>query len=232
MKDQLSICFFRNSRNTRKLNNITKEFSHCELAENLDSPCYVHITKDSSLNDFKVFVHFWEIIKKYKETSMLNCGKLLTKEQAEAVLNWIRCYCNKEYFPDERDYCCISPGLKSLHGWGCKWLHTVMRHGGFGRHYGIHWYKIGPFDGEVQFIDKQDIKDKLSEEAKIKCLQLCPVFSLQIANKYVDDLPDQINPMLDDNWEYDVSAEPEEDNKRIGVRPKRPTIFDNLFLDA
>ena len=225
----ISITFFRNARNNRKLNNIIKKFSDYELTENLDDPCNVRITNESTLEDFKLFIYFWDIIKKYKETLMLNCGKLLTKEQTEDVLTWIRCYCNREYFPEKQDYCCISPGLKSLHGWGCKWLHTVMRHERFGRHHGIHWYKMGPFDGEIQYIDKQDIKDKLSEEAKIKCLQLCPMFSFNKVIHYVDELPNQIDPTIDDNWEYELSIFPEEYSKRIGVCPKQIEIFDTLF---
>ena len=151
----------------------------------------------------------------------------LTKEQAEAILSWIRCYCNCEYFPDQKDYCFISPGLKSLHGWGCKWLCSIIRHENFSMHNGIQWYKIGPFDGTVQYIDKQDIKDKLVEESKAKCLQLCPLFSLQKVFIYVNNLPDQIDPTNDENWEYEIS--PENKSKRIGVQPIETTVFDLLF---
>jgi len=228
MNHELTIRFFRNSRNAKKLENYLQSFTRCfDLAENLDKPSHIYITKDSTIDDMKLFNYFWGIVRKYKETSMLADGRLLTKEQAEAILSWIRCYCNCEYFPDQKDYCFISPGLKSLHGWGCKWLCSIIRHENFSMHNGIQWYRIGPFDGTVQYIDKQDIKDKLVEESKAKCLQLCPLFSLQKVFIYVNNLPDQIDPTNDENWEYEIS--PENKSKRIGVRPIETTVFDLLF---
>jgi len=229
MNAEIKLQFYRTSRNARKLKRIVQGFSIKHLPEELDEPCHIIINNQSSIEDFKSLVYFWGIIKKYKDTVMFANNRMLTREQTEGIFNWIRCYCNHEYFPDQQDYCCISPGFKDIHGWGCKWLHSIMRHGRFGRHKGVHWYRVGPFDGQVQFIDKQDIKDKLTAEADSKCLQLCPFFSLQKAFRYIDQLPDQIDPKVDMEWEYDSSEEPESKFEIIGVRPKQTGIFDLMF---
>lgn len=222
---EIKLQFYRTSRNTRKLKQITQDFSIKHLPKEIDDACYVTVDSQSDIEEFKLLAYFWGIIKKYKDAVMFTNDQMLTREQSEGVINWIRCYCNHEYFPDQQDYCCISPGLKHLHGWGCKWLHSIIRHGTFGKHCGIQWYKIGPFDGQVQFIDKQDIKDKLAAEADSKCLQLCPLFSLEKAFRYVDQLPGQIDPSIDVEWEYDLSEEPESKFEIIGVRPKKDLII-------
>jgi len=228
MAQQITINFFCNSRNAKKLKKITADFNACNIPDNLDDPCQINITKDSTVEDIKRFCYLWGIIRKYKETSMGADDRLLSREQAESIMNWVRCFCNRTYWPEQSDYCCISPGVKHLHGWSCKWLHSITRHGSFGRHDGLPWYKVGPFDGTIQYIDKQDIKDKLAAEADAKCLQLCPLFSIKRMSQYVDGLPDQIDPTVDDNWQYCEYDDNTEKGKIIGVEPKQITIFDLL----
>lgn len=229
MSHTITIKFYRNSRNARKIESIAKDFRHLDLTDDLNKPCQIHITKDSSIDDMKLFNYFWGIIKKYKETAIYANGKILTRKQAEDILNWVQCCSNREYFENQADYCCISPGIKHMHGWGCKWLHSILRHTRFGRHNGVHWYKIGPFDGKIQYIDKQAIKDKLTAEADSKCLSLCPLFSLEKAYRYVDLLPDQLDPEFDTEWEYENSSEPENKSEIIGVKPKSSGILDLMF---
>jgi len=219
MAHEITTHFYCTKRNARKLKGIAEDFSQCYLAEDSSEPCIVIINKESYPEDLKLFAYFWDIIRKYKTTAMYADEELLTREQTESILNWIRCYCNRECFDDQTDYCCISPGLKSLHGWGCKWLHSIMRHGRFGRHHGLPWYKVGPFDDNIQYIDKQAIKDKLEDEARVKCLRLCPLFSMEKAFQYVDLLPDQIDPKVDTEWAYDLSEDPENKFAALGVRP-------------
>jgi len=79
---------------------------------------------------------------------------------------------------------------------------------------------VGPFEDGIQQIDKQDIKDKLEAEAKEKCLQLCPMFSLRRMFQFVDMLPDSIDPNKDPEWEYLLSEAPETRGDKIGVKPK------------
>lgn len=220
MSHELKLQFYRNSRNARKLKRIAEGFSFFLITQELDEPCWVMINDQCTTADLKNLNYFWGIVRKYKDTVMFADGKMLTKEQSETVFAWIRCCCNKEFFPDQQDYCCISPGIKELHGWGCKCLHSVLRHRRFGQHQGVFWYKLGPFDGIIQFIDKQDIKDKLEAEATAKCLQLCPLFSLERAFQYVDQLPDQLDPRNDSEWVYIGSEHPESKGEVIGIEPK------------
>jgi len=202
-----------------------KGFSHCDPARSANDSHQVHIDKYSPIEEMILFAYLWDIVGGHKYSAMFAGNRMLTKEQTAAVLNWLRCYANAEYFPNKKDYCCIQPGVTNLHGWGCKWLHSVIRHGQFGGHSGIHWYKIGPFDGNIQYIDKQDIKDKLAAEASAKCLDMCPMFSLQRAFKYVDELPDHIDPVIDADWEFQISEEPESRGERTGVQPAEVGIL-------
>lgn len=226
MDYEIQIKFYRNSRNARKLAGIVGDFSHYELADDYQNPCFVYINKDCYPEDLQLVSYFWNIVKKYKETAMLANGRMLNKEQTDAILLWMACYGNREYFPDQSEYCFITPGAKSLHAWGCKWLHSVMRHGRFGRHRGVWWFTVGPFEDGIQHIDKQDIKDKLANEADAKCLQLCPVFSIEKAYQYVDLLPDQIDPKYDLEWEYEVSEDEVNKGAIIGVQRKTINIID------
>lgn len=223
---KLTIQFFLNSRNATKFRRMMRSHSGVILPEDCNEPSHISITRESPLNDLKFFVHFWGMVKKYKDTSLLSGNALQTREQSEKIFDWIQCSCNREYFPSQSDYCFISPGFKDMHGWGCKCLHSVVRHAIFGRHRGIPWYRVGPFDGKVQYIDKQDIRDKLMEEIAAKSLSMCNLFSIERMQKYIDQLPAQIDPTEDDEWEYECSSEPEAEIQIIGVKPKPRSIFD------
>lgn len=216
---ELSIQFYRSKQNAKKLNRLATLFCFHEIPQELDEYCQVALNEHCGIEDFKRFDRLWDRVRAYKDSMMFADGRLLTKEQTEDVLNWVRCYCNHQYFPDQQDYCFEIPGSKDRHGWGCKWLHSILRHGTYGRHRGIRWYKVGPFQDGIQFIDKQDIKDKLTAEAAAKCLFLCPLFSLHKALQHVEQLPGQIDPRADENWEYDLSRVPGNEGEMIGVIP-------------
>jgi hypothetical protein len=222
---KIKLIFYRNSRNARKLAGLVEQFTAYALPEDLQCPCSITINADSTADDLGRFVHFWPVVKKYKETALYTNGSLRTREKAESVIDWIRCYCNRSYFENQSDYCCISPGVKSLHGFGCKWLCSVLRHGRYGRHAGVHWYNVGPFLNKVQYIDKQQIKDMIAAEAELKALQLCPCFSLERAFQYVDMLPDQIDPQEDYEWVYIESGEVTSPHEIVGVEPKAVDVF-------
>ena len=217
---EIEIKFYRNSRNAKKLQGIVEDFSHYELAPDLSNPCFIYINKDCYPEDMQLFTYFWDIVKKYKTSVISVDERMLSKDQAKDIIDWMNCYGNREYFPDQEDYCCISPGTKHLHGWGCKKLCSITRHGRFGRHNGLPWYKVGAFKSVEQCIDKQAIKDKLVEEAGTKGLQLCPMFSLEKALQYVDLLPDTINPEKDMEWVYDFQDDPVQGMHIVGVKPK------------
>lgn len=222
---EIKLTFYRNSRNARKLAGMVQGFSQFELPDDLQEPCSITINEDSTADDLTRFVNFWSIIKKYKDTAMFTAGSMRTKEKAESVIDWIRCYCNRSYFDNQSDYCHMSPGIKRLHGFGCKCLYSVLRHGRFGRHNGVHWYTVGPFVNKVQYVDKEQIKDMLAAEAEIKSLVLCPCFSLKRAFQYADLLPDQIDPQVDTEWAYVESGEVTNPHEIVGVEPKPLDIF-------
>lgn len=182
-------------------------------------PCIARIDKDCTAEDLKLFIHLWRIVSKYKDTAVYADDRMLTKEQVDDLILWMNCCANSVYFDNPSEYCFISPGVKHAHGWSCKKLHSVMRHGRFGRHNGIHWYTVGPFEDGIQYIDKQAIKDKLAAEAVSKCLQLCPMFSIDKAFQYVDQLPGQIDPRVESEWEYHDSEDELDKGAPIGVQP-------------
>ena len=224
-KAEIKLVFYRNPRNARKLAGMVGPFSQYEMPDDLQEPCSITINDDSTADDLSRLVYFWLVVKKYKETAMFTAGSMRTREKAETVIEWIRCYSNKDYFENESDYCHITPGNKSLHGFGCKWLCSVLRHGRFGRHNGVHWYNIGPFLNKIQYIDKDQIKEMLKAEAELKAMELCPCFSLERAFQYVDLLPDQIDPQQDTEWAYVESGEVTSPHEIVGVEPKPVEIF-------
>jgi len=186
--ETISIRFFRTKGNAKKLNRLALEFSLQHVPFSIDDIVIVYL----SPADFARFLFLWGIVKHQKDSAVYVDDSIQTKEQAEKIIDWIRCYANRTFFAEAKDYCCISSGVKELHGWGCKYLHSITRHGNFGRHHGLPWYCVGPDEGKLQYIDKQDIKDMLSAEAEAKGLSLCPMFSIERAFRFVDQLPDQI----------------------------------------
>ena len=225
---EIEIQFYRTKQNARKLKGIVENFTNYELAQDVSDPCTVTINKGYNAEDLRSFAHFWGIVKKYKTTAMLVDGRMLTAEQSCDIIDWINCYNNKAYFDDEPDYCCITPGMKELVGWGCKNLRSITRHGKFGRYNGLPWHEIGPFEDGVKYIDKQAIKDKLTAEAADKGLQLCPMFSLTKMRQLVDTMPDQIDPRIDTQWEYQVSDDEVNKGEVIGVQPEKIDILEYL----
>ncbi len=233
MVKNLIIKFYCTERSCRKMKNIVKDMSIHIIPVSLDLPFEAHFNASCSEQDAVHFNYIWEMVRLRKDTAFYSNEQLLTKQQAEDIFNWIRCYLNRKHFHNQTDYCCISPGIKELHGWGCKWLHSVLRHGRFGRHKGIDWWKVGPFDGKVQFIDKEAIKEMFRDEADKKNLELCPFFFLEKAFQYVDMLPEQINPTIDEEWSYNITTTSGNLLSATGVTPTPynsfsdpPNIFD------
>lgn len=224
MTDALKILFYLTVRNAKKIRRVADRCRICHISDSIEDPCWVIIDKTTP-DDLRTFAHLWDIVRIYKTTEFYADGKLCTREQAELVFAWIRCSCNREYFTNKSEYCYISPGVKSLHGWGCKHLFSVIRHGDFYKGKGLPWYHVGPFSGTVQYIDKQEIKDKLTAEAESKCLAICPLFSLAKVMQYVDKLPDQIDPTKDEKWEYREAIHQEDGLDVVGVQPKQRYIL-------
>ncbi len=219
----ISIKFYRTTHNKVKLSCLALQAQNSFIPEAIDEPCEVFLTADGQ--DMKFFVYLWDIVRKNNQTALFLNNGLLTPEQASGIIRWIRCYNNRQYFPVAGEYCYIQPGHQAFIGWGCKQLHSVVRHGSFGLLKGIDWWKVGPFDGKVQHIDKEDIKLKLKAEAEVKGLDLCPLFSFEKAFSYADKLPGTINPEKDKGWIYDISQQPESYGVAFGVKPVTPSLF-------
>ena len=126
MSHEITLQFYRTSRNARKFKRIAENFHFHQVPKVLDDPCQVAINDQCDIEDFKRLNYFWKLLRKYNDTVMFAGEKILTREQAEDIFNWIRCYCNHQAFPDQQEYCYISPGVKHLHGWGCKWIMIWM----------------------------------------------------------------------------------------------------------
>ena len=193
MVKTLIIKFYCTGKNRGKMSNIIKDLSIHKIPESNDLPFEAHYNTKCTDEDLKLFAYIWKIVRKYADTALYVNASIQTKEQAEKVFDWIRCYNNRQYFHDTKDYCCIIPGNKELHGWGCKQLHSVLLHGRFGRHNGTDWWKIGPFEDGIQYIDKESIREMLENEANLKNLTICPLFSLEKASNLISKLPEQID---------------------------------------
>lgn len=84
--------------------------------------------------------------------------------------------------------------------WGCRQVNTIAKSHPMSRWdlHG-HWYGIGHFEGDIWKVDKQVIYQILLNEAEIKYLKACPLFSEKRIWEFIDQLPDEI--IIDENWE-------------------------------
>jgi hypothetical protein len=220
MDDRLTISFYR----TKRLHRLTVDFTIREISDSLDEPCKITLTKSNSIKEFRLFIHLWNIVRKYRETILYAGQDLLTLQQAENIMHWVRCFANSGYFSD--NYCCMCPGIMDTHGWGCKWLVSVARHESFPCRGAPFWYQIGRFDGTVQYIDKQEIKKRLLSESSEKYLAICPLFVFEKIDTYINELPDKINPTETNEWEYTESADELHHGELNGIKPHRVTLSD------
>jgi len=196
-----------------KLERLVRRLAGCVLSADKQEPSYVIIDRQSKIDDIKSVLYFYRTAKGYRDTALFVNGKLTSQKQAQSVIVWLQCLTNKY---DNPAYCFLTP---DLHGWGCKHLYSVQRHEAFGSHRGIEWYRVGPFENGIQYIDKEEIKSILQAESESKCLDLCPFFSLPKAISFVNLLPEQIDPRKDSEWIYTKSQDIVNLGIPVGVEP-------------
>lgn len=201
-----------------KLRRLAFRLKNCHVSADKDAACHAILNQDSTPDDIRLLLHFYRTAKTYSDTALYVNGRIASKQQADSIIRALQCRANNIY--DQPGYCNIASGLP---GWSCKCLHAVQRHIAFGVHRGIEWYRVGPFQDGIQYIDKHEIKTVLSAEAESKALSLCPNFSLKKALAFVDRLPDQIDPRTDHEWTY--SELPNEKGSPYGVEPKESLVL-------
>jgi hypothetical protein len=174
--------YLSNRRPKNKLLRIARQFACLREPVSPCEPFEIRLDESCRPEDFPLVSYFWRLIYGYKDTAVYCGDRLLTTRQAATVLEWINCYNNREYFPDQKEYC---RGM----GWPCRCLYSVKRNY-FGR--GVHWSEIGPEQDGIRYIDKEDIKEKLLHEAELKGLSICPLFNLNNVLQAVQALPDSV----------------------------------------
>ena len=148
------------------------------------------------------------------KSSHMQIGKLCHANRGDLNMHGLECYRNwqRTYDPDE--YCAGAHEFEA-NIWGCKNLrmpHQLVR----------GWLNDGHMDDRgVWHVNKQKIRFDLVVRAG-HC-KFCPVFDLGRVLQILDDIPSQIDPRRDPNWEYKTGLEKTEDGDyrevKVGIRP-------------
>ncbi len=186
----------------------------------------VHITKQEFRRRYKQVETLWTVVRGWKGSELLLDGSQVEFGALRQLI--MVAECGNQYasavIPDDH---CKLYGDKE--GWGCKFLDIINRYLPSSPHYldGRHryWFQFGTFvSPTVWRIDKHAIMAALNREAKLKKLDLCPVFDLKKAAAAVGGLPDTIDVTDSDNWQirHEQGTEGQTiEQKPVGIVPKK-----------
>ncbi len=139
----------------------------------------------SNWENFTVVVHY---TKKWAGTIFSYNGKPITPFKSDifyALQNVKDCHKQYNKAFDKEGYCDEAD-------WGCHRLDSVSRFLDRGGYYN-YWYEYGHFDTEDTWkIDKQRIRQTLLEEARLKCLSVCPAFNANKISELLTQLPNEL----------------------------------------
>lgn len=132
--------------------------------------------------DFSILLHY---TRKWTGTSFsFNDIVCRTNEVFYALQEVKNCYKQYKAEFDKQGFCDSTD-------WGCFKLKSIRRFVDTG--YGPCWYRFGSFSAPgIWCIDKSRIKNVLLEEARMKCLEACPVFNVSSIMDILTKLPDKI----------------------------------------
>jgi transitional endoplasmic reticulum ATPase len=182
---------------------MAKKFSDFTPIGEISNFNIIRPDKNEIYNKFRVYESLYSLICNWKSTVVTYQNQHIEKYTYNNLLGII-IRCSKRYQEsyDKEHYCNLSP---SEEGWGCKFLTDMIKHLESNRNYypnRNYWYKFGRFESDkVWKIDKKIIHDYLEREVESRKIYHCPIFSLETAYKYVDQLPDTIDLNLCDDWE-------------------------------
>jgi hypothetical protein len=166
-----------------------------------DNPNILKITDVDELfgrwDDFSIVIFN---ATKWAGTNVFFCGKPVLPYRNDffyTLQETKTCYSNFQIVCDKEGFCMAAP-------WGCHRIKSLEKK--ITGLYGNFWYRYGHFLNEDTWaVDKERILKILTEEAKLKMLDICPGFDVERIRHSVNKLPEMIN--LDENWEIEYKAD-------------------------
>ena len=99
------------------------------------------------------------------------------------------CYKNYKRNTYKNEYC--------IRDFSCIWLKSIS----FSGYSYKKWYSYGKWISDsIWKVNKDEIRNILTEESKVKHLCFCPIFELEKSLNVINSLPDEINISIDKNW--------------------------------
>lgn len=131
--------------------------------------------------------------------------------------------CSEECADNDHCYGRSTPTDDDRYIWGCKYIGLPWADGERA------WYRYGCLDKVGIFhIDKTRIREILESQIVMSLAILCPAFTISRVYEVVENLPGEIYPVVESEWEY-LEAWRGGRRVRVGVRPQRPCSFWNLL---
>lgn len=179
---------------------LLKTFSNAVISESGDSINSVTISQEEFVEKFNIINVLWGMVGGWKSSQILIDGKPTNVSNLNIYSNVVHCYNRYKSAIIQEEFCRLHTNKV---GWGCKFLVEINRYlpeNSWDR--GRYWYEFGNFEGETVWnIDKEKIRGILQREVEVRKVSLCPVFSYQIVETIINELPDFIDTSTDDKWE-------------------------------
>jgi len=213
-----------NSTNYKSAMAIFSKFEDFNSVDGLNS---FTLDFESMPFDFNAIQFYLKIITKWKNTKIYIDNKLSNNFYLRKLFDIFLCYNSYKNAANQSLHCFVD-GLLGIEGWGCSHFMNIHRHlpkafSDIGYYNNIHyWYEYGNLENKVWKVHKDKILSLLKAEATEMGMIYCPIFNISKLEKYVEYLPETINPDENSDWEF-VYKETDngfmKDKVIVGVRP-------------
>jgi hypothetical protein len=164
------------------------------------------------LTEVELVSTIFDLVGSWKSSQMLINGQPATKKDLSYY--GVGCYRSrqKSYKPEAF---CFGERQYEANIWGCKKLGMPIYEWGGG------WLDYGQFDSKgVWHFDKARIRHEL--EIALKENELCPVINRSQIFETLENLPEDVDPKVDKNWQYRTTYEEVKGSYKevaVGIRP-------------
>jgi len=203
MKSFLTVRFPKSaSRNYKTAISLAEQFSSFTPNDGKGKLNSVRITKEDFRSRHGNVETLWSVVRGWKGSALLLERSQIEYREFRQIAAVVEC--GKKYSTAviQEDHCKLY-GDKD--GWSCKFLDTLDRYlpsSPYDFERQRYWFQFGKFVSPMVWkIDKGAILKTLKREAKLKKLDLCPVFDLKKVKTAVDELPNTIDVKESDVWQ-------------------------------
>ena len=176
---------------------LLRSFSNAVLTESGNS---VTISQEEFVEKFNIINVLWGMVGGWKSSQILIDGKPTNVSNLNVYSIVVNCYNRYKSAIIQEEFCRLHTNKV---GWGCRFLGEINRYlpeNSWDR--GRYWYEFGNFNSETVWkVDKNKIWGIIQREIEVRKAYICPVFSYQIVETIINELPDSIDTIKDDKWD-------------------------------